>query len=106
MPQPATAHVSPAPSVIVAMVTLSSSTWIAAEAPMPTLPDFASEPALALSSSFDCAFSVTLPVWALTVADAPTEAVVWVETMLRPSAPAMLTLPPSPPAPDSPSAEM
>ncbi len=36
-------------------------TWIAAEAPMPTLPLFASESALAVSSSLLCALSVTSP---------------------------------------------
>ena len=73
---------------------------------MPTLPLFASESAFAPSSSALCALSVTSPVPALTVAPAPTIASVWLETMFRASAPAMLTLPLSPPAPEAASAEM
>ena len=73
---------------------------------MPTLPLFASESALAPSSSLLSALTVTSPPVAITVAPLGTIAVVWSETRLSASAPAMLTLSLSPPAPDSASALM
>ena len=73
---------------------------------MPTFPLFASESAFAVSSSLLCAASVTSPVPAFTFAEPPMLAVVWLETMFSASAPAMLTLPLSPPAPDCASALM
>ncbi len=106
VPQPAAAQVKVAPSSIAARVTLSVRTWIAAEAPIPTLPALASESPWAESASLLCALSVTLPVPAPTLALPPTIAEVWLETMFSPSAPAMLTLLLSPPAPDLPSAEI
>src|SRR5712692_3190162 len=57
-------------SSIAARTTLSVKTWIAAEAPMPTLPLLASESALAPSSSLLCALSVTAPPVAVMVAPA------------------------------------
>ena len=79
-------------------------TLSATEAPMPTLPDFASESAFAWSSSLLAAFSVTLPVPALTVAPEPMVASVSFVMMLSPRAPAIETVVLSPPAPDWPSA--
>ncbi len=95
-----------APSSIAARTTLSVSTWIAAEAPIPTLPLFASESAFAPSSSLLCALSVTSPPVAVTFAPEGTIASVWSETMLSASAPAMLTVLLSPPAPEVASALM
>ena len=73
---------------------------------MPTLPLFASESALAVSSSLLSVFSVTSPVPALTVAPAGTIASVWFETMLIATEPASESVLESPPAPDSASAAM
>src|SRR5579864_2266724 len=100
-----------APSSIAARTMLSSRTWIAADAPMPTLPALASESALAPSSSLLCAFRVTSPEVMVTLAvpdkPAPTIASLWSWTMFSAKAPATLTLLPSPPeAPDLASAEM
>ena len=67
---------------------------------MPTLPAFASESAFAMSASLLCAASFTSPPVAVTLAAAPTSASVWCVTMFSASAPAMLSVSLSPPAPD------
>ena len=71
---------------------------------MPTLPDLAFDEPFATSPSLLRARIETAPVPAATTAPAATIACVWLVTMFRPSAPAMLTLPLAPSAPERPSA--
>ena len=93
-----------APFSIAARVVRSSRMFSATEAPIPTVPPFASEVASAVSLSLLFARSATLPMPAATEAAPPTIPRVWLETMLSASAPAMPTL--SLPAPAFACAEM